>query len=190
LLDVLFASFLFVGIERMRIVPGFTQYNPYVLYFMPYTHSLVAAAGWSAISGGAWLVGRRRWREAAVIAGAVFSHFVLDVPVHTADMPLLGNNSTKIGLGLWNHWPWALALELVTLLVGWAVWVYVRGAADRPRAPEIVFFVALVVLAVATPFFPPPPSPAAFGVQALVSYGLLAIIAQVIDRKRTAYGAA
>ncbi len=43
LLDVLFSLFVFAGIERMRIVPGFTQYNPYDLVFMPYTHGLAGA---------------------------------------------------------------------------------------------------------------------------------------------------
>src|SRR5215471_15686461 len=29
LLDVLFSIFLLVGLEKLRIVPGFTEYNPY-----------------------------------------------------------------------------------------------------------------------------------------------------------------
>jgi hypothetical protein len=37
LLDVLFAVFVLTGIEKMRIVPGFTAYNPYDLYSMPYS---------------------------------------------------------------------------------------------------------------------------------------------------------
>ena len=32
LLDVLFAIFVFAGIEKLRIVPGFTEYNAYDLY--------------------------------------------------------------------------------------------------------------------------------------------------------------
>src|SRR5436190_16588070 len=51
LLDVLFAIFVLAGVERLRIVPGFTQYNPYDLYYMPYSHSLVGAFGWSAAAG-------------------------------------------------------------------------------------------------------------------------------------------
>src|SRR5258707_828770 len=174
LLDVLFSLFVFFSIERMRIVPGYTQYNPYVLYFMPYTHGLVGALGWSLVGGTLWYLSRRSSREALVIAGAVFSHFILDVPVHTADMPLLGDNSYKLGLGLWNHWQWALALELVTLFGGWVLCMVWRGPADRPRPGEILFLAVLVLLTLATPFMPAPSSPSAFGVQALVSYFLLA----------------
>ena len=186
LLDILFSLFVFVGIERMRIVPGFTQYNPYVLYFMPYTHGLVGALGWSLVGGLAWYLARRSGREALVVAGAVFSHFVLDVPVHTADMPLLGDNSYKLGLGLWNHWQWALALELVTLIGGWTLWMVWRGPADRPRPREILFLAGLVLATFATPFMPAPSSPAAFGVQALAFYALLAVLAQATEAGRKA----
>jgi hypothetical protein len=184
LLDVLFAAFLFAGIEHMRIVPGFTQYNPYVLDYMPYTHSLAGSLGWSVAAGAAWYLLRRSGREALVVAGAVFSHFLLDVPVHTPDLPLLGEDSYKLGLGLWNHWPWALAAELVTLVGGWTIWMVWRGPADRPRPREIVFLIALVVLTIATPFMPAPGSPAAFGVQALGLYVVLALLAQATEMGR------
>src|SRR5438067_5803384 len=78
LLDVLFAVFVFAGIEKLRIVPGFTAYNPYDLYYMPYSHSLAGALGWSvAAAAVAWALGARR--ASPWIAAAVFSHFLLDV---------------------------------------------------------------------------------------------------------------
>ena len=98
-LDVLFSGFVLAGVEKMRIVPGFTAYNPYDLYFMPYSHSLVGAAAWSLLALGAFLaLGRRQRSAAALVAAAVFSHFLLDVPVHTPDLPLLGPGSAKVGL--------------------------------------------------------------------------------------------
>src|SRR2546422_6938590 len=47
LLDVSWSLFVFFGIEKVRIVPGITASNPLDLYYMPYTHSLVAALLWS-----------------------------------------------------------------------------------------------------------------------------------------------
>ena len=44
LLDVFWGIFVLLGIERVRIVPGITATNPLDLYYMPYTHSLVAAS--------------------------------------------------------------------------------------------------------------------------------------------------
>src|SRR5262249_30102958 len=120
LLDVLFSIFVLLGIEKLRIIPGFTQYNPYDLYYMPYSHGLVGALAWSAAAVGLAFAARISGaRETALwIGAAVFSHFVLDVPMHTPDMPLLGNDSPKIGLGLWQHRNLALAAELVALGAG------------------------------------------------------------------------
>src|SRR5215470_19351713 len=40
--DVLWAPFVLVGIEHYRVVPGITASLPLDLYYMPYSHSLVA----------------------------------------------------------------------------------------------------------------------------------------------------
>jgi hypothetical protein len=47
LVDILWAIFVFVGIEKVRIVPGITATNPLDLYYMPYTHSLLGAFLWA-----------------------------------------------------------------------------------------------------------------------------------------------
>jgi hypothetical protein len=181
LLDVLFALFVLAGLEKLRIVPGFTEYNPYDLYYMPYSHSLVGALSWSIVTGlVAAALGARRaswW-----IAGAVFSHFLLDVPMHTPDMPILGDSSPKIGLGLWHHRDLALATEFVTLGIG--LWIWRRAPTLRPwaLARTVVFAVFLVALTVATPFLPPPRDEMQFGWQALGGYFVLAALAGWFDR--------
>ena len=187
LLDVLFSVFVLAGVEKMRIVPGFTAYNPYDLYFMPYTHSLVGAAAWSLLVAGAWLLLDRREVAAAILMGAaVFSHFVLDVPVHTPDLPLMGEASPKLGFGLWNHRWAALGLELACLGVGLIVYLRsTRSASKRARWLSATVIGVLVIVAVLTPFFPAPPSGAAFAVQALVWYAVLAGTAEWLDRSRT-----
>lgn len=113
LLDVLWAPFVLVGIEKVRIAPGITASNPFDLYYMPYTHSLVAAVLWS---GGAFLLYRLLapqgliGRAALVVGLAVFSHWLLDFLVHRPDLPLY-DNTAKVGLGLWNLPAVAFALE-------------------------------------------------------------------------------
>jgi hypothetical protein len=191
-LDVLFSLFVLAGIEKMRIVPGYTAYNPYELYFMPYSHSLLGALAWSAAAGAAYLLiarqgpSRARTLAAIVLGAAVFSHFVLDAVVHTPDLPLgFGPGSPKIGLGLWNHRYLAIGLELLTLFAGGVVYLrstrpFRRGAS----AATAVFAAILIVTTVATPFFPDPASGRAFAVQALVSYAVLAAAAALIDRGR------
>jgi len=193
-LDVLFAVFLLTGLEKMRIVHGFTAYNPYDLYRMPYSHSLLGAMAWSLAAGIAcffWTGARGgggRAASAAVVAAAVFSHFLLDVPMHTPDLPLgLGSASPKIGLGLWNHRTAAVGAELAVLVIGGAL--YLRGSRSRDRRARIatgVFACALLALTVATPFLPDPSSAAAFAVQALFLYVLLAVAGAWVDRRREA----
>jgi hypothetical protein len=181
LLDVLFAIFVLVGVEKLRIVPGFTQYNAYDLYYMPYTHGLVGALGWSALT---WLLVRGSGGQAAALwmAAAVFSHFVLDVPMHTPDMPILGSDSPKIGLSLWQHRELALAAELVTLGAGIWFWRRAPNLTRWSRGRFVSFAMVLFALTLATPFLPPPADATQFAWQALFGYVALAAVAGWLDR--------
>ena len=192
LLDVLFALFVLLGIEKLRIVHRFTAYNPYDLYWMPYTHSLLGALGWSVIAALAcWtatrhLASRERSVAAAVLGAAVFSHFLLDVPMHTPDLPLgFGAGSPKIGLGLWNHPLVSICVELAVFFAGGVI--YLRASRPASRGFSIataVFGAVLVALLLATPLQPDPASDRAFAIRALVVYTILAFAAGLIDRGR------
>jgi hypothetical protein len=192
LLDILFAGFVLGGVEKLRIVPGFTKVTPYELYFMPYSHSLAGAVLFSALAAlGYGLVARgvseRRGRVLAALAvgGAVLSHFVLDFPVHTPDLPLgFDPDSLKVGLGLWNQPDVTLALELGVLVAGAALYLGVTvPIAGRGTALRVVG-VVLVGLTIATPFLPAPGDATAFALQALGAYAALALLAEWVDRSR------
>jgi hypothetical protein len=188
MLDVLFAIFVLAGVEKLAIVPGFTAYNPYDLYFMPYTHGLVGALAWSVLFGllaRGWL-GRGGGGAAAVLGACVFSHWILDLPMHTPDMPLLGDHSTKVGLGLWRHRELSLIAELVVFGAGAVIWLRGTGGLGRARIATLVFLGILTATLLSTPFMPPPSSPAGFAVSALVAYGGLALFAAWVDRRRGA----
>jgi hypothetical protein len=190
MLDVLFSLFLLLGIEKMAIVPGRTAYNPYDLYFMPYTHGLVGALVWSVLFGlGAHMLsgrGRRGAVTGLTIGACIFSHWVLDVPMHTRDMPLAGNNSPKIGLGLWQHQYLSLAAELIALWAGAALWLRAPGETARAPVTSWLFLALLTLALLSTPFMPNPASANAFAVTALVSYGALALLAAWVDHRRRA----
>ena len=38
LVDIAWSILVLLGIEKLRIVPGFTATNPLDLYYMPFTH--------------------------------------------------------------------------------------------------------------------------------------------------------
>jgi len=188
-LDVVFSVDLLDGVEKMRIVPHFTAYNPYDLYSMPWSHSLLAAAAWSIVGAIVWWFVARaspeRAKESFVVGLAVLSHWVLDLPMHTRDLQLSPWSETRVGLGLWNHRGAALAAEVIVFLLGVATYVRALPAPSaRGRRTTWVFVAVLLALAVATPFLPDPPSTTMWAVQALFAYVVLAVAAARVDAAR------
>lgn len=174
-LDVLFSVFVLGGVEHMEIIHKYTSYNPYRLYDMPITHSLVGSLGWAVAVAIIATIARLPRRESLWLGLAVFSHFLLDLPLHTPDMTIAGNDTARLGLGLWNNVPLALALELLMLLGGWLLFTRSkRSDTTFPKQRNRIFVGILVLVTLATPFAPDPTSPASFAVQALVSYFALA----------------
>jgi hypothetical protein len=182
LLDVGWSLLVLLGVEKVRIVPGITASNPFDLYYMPYTHGLLAALLWSA--GGALLYrlfSPGASRKVLLILGlAVFSHWVLDFIVHRPDLPLY-DDAAKVGLGLWNHPAIAFSLETALLFGGMAL--YIRAAAPRP-IPTIVFGLVMLAIQAYVFFGPPPVSPAAAALTALGSYVVFALVMAYLDRRR------
>src|SRR6267378_6737190 len=180
LLDVLWAPFVLLGIEKVRIVPGITASNPLDLYYMPYTHSLLAAVVWSVVAFFVYRAVRPAPPRAAGIVGlAVFSHWMLDFLVHRPDLPLY-DNSAKVGLGLWNLPAVALGLEAALLFGG--MLLYFRLGTAR-RTAMLVFGMIMLAVQVYVFFGPPPPSDKAAAGTALVSYIIFALVIRALERK-------
>ena len=183
LLDVIWAPLILLGIERVRIVPGITASNPLDLYYMPYTHSLVAAALWSvaAAVGYRYLAQPVSRRAPLVVGVAVFSHWVLDFIVHRPDLPLY-DNSVKFGLGLWNAPALAFGLEAGLLFGG--LWLCLGERMAR-SAGTLGFGGLMLGIQAYILFGPPPASDRAAATTALVAYALFAVaIWWLQDRRR------
>lgn len=127
-LDVVFVFFAAGGLEKINPVDSANP-NAYggSLIHAYYTHSLVGALLISAVAG---LFAGWRWgkRGGYVIAGVVFSHWILDLIVHRPDLPILpGNfgNLPLLGFGLWQY-PIASAIVELVLLVG-GTWYYYQA---------------------------------------------------------------
>lgn len=184
--DVLWAVFVLLGIEKVRIVPGITATNPLDLYFMPYTHSLVAAILWSAVVavGFGLIPNGRRWAGALLLGLAVLSHWVLDLVVHRPDLPLY-DNTAKVGFGLWDY-PWiAFGLEATLLFAG--IYFYYRATVAVTaggRYGMILFGLVMLFVQGSVFFGPPPPSDKAVAVMALSSYVVFAALAAWLEKKR------
>lgn len=186
--DILFFPFVLLGIERMNIVENFTQSTHFELEYMPYTHSLLAFVLWSAAAYAVfrWIVVKKH-AVAVVVALAVFSHWLLDVLVHTPDLPLWSDTSTKLGFGLWNNAIATYALEAGLLLIG--LWLYLRSTKAGTAVGKygMTVFVGFLLLVNIANIFGPPMVDSNLGIAvfALTSYFLFAAAAFWLDRKRS-----
>jgi hypothetical protein len=183
-LDVVWSILVLLGIEKLRIAPGFTEANPLDLYYMPFTHGLPGAMALSLLLGGivALFVRQNRGRVLLLVAAAAFSHWVLDLVVHTPDLPLY-DNTAKVGLGLWRHVALSFPLELIVLGAG--AWLYARARPPTGVKGVVLFwgFIgALAGLQVYANFGPPPSTPRDFALTALGLYVVLAILAGLVER--------
>jgi len=182
LLDVVWAPLVLLGIEKVRIVPGITATNPFDLYYMPYTHSLVAALLWSA---GAFAIYRGVMRRdgtmaALIVAAAVFSHWVFDLVVHRPDLPLY-DDTAKVGLGLWNFPALAFGLESALLFGGMCL--YFQTGSER-RIATAGFCLVMLAIQAWVFFGPPPASDKAGAVTAIVAYVVFAVVIRLLEGPR------
>jgi len=189
-LDVMWSGLVMLNVEKLRIVDGFTEGSTLDLYYMPYTHGLVGALALSAGLGAvvALFFKSRRAAAGAVVAGAVFSHWLLDLVVHVPDLPLLGD-SFKVGLGLWRHVWISFPLEIVILVAGAAL--YARAVPSRSATGDRflwVFVAAMAGVQAYGTFGPAPASGLAEAQMALAAYLALAGLAGLVDWARGTTG--
>jgi len=187
--DILFFPFVLAGIERINIIENYTQSTHFQLEYMPYTHSLLGSALWAVAAYALfrWVIVKQQ-TIALVVAIAVFSHWVLDLIVHTPDLPLWSDASLKLGFGLWSNAIATYTLE-AALLIG-ALWLYLKSTTASTKSGKYgmgIFVVFLLLVNVANIFAPlQDDSKVTLAVSALAAYFLFAGIAHWLDKKRPA----
>ena len=101
LLDILFGPFVLAGIEHATVTPSVSP--GFSLDYIDWSHSLVMSLMWSALFAVAFV--RYGRRVMIAVALAVFSHFLLDLPMHPPDLALWPNSASHVGVGLWWAFP-------------------------------------------------------------------------------------
>src|SRR5881275_2578291 len=95
-LDYIWATLVLLGIEKLRVIKGFTAGSMLDSYFHPYSHSLITAIIWSCVAALAYKMicsrhpfdsaqgklSHDRKGAALIVAAAVFSHWILDLVAH------------------------------------------------------------------------------------------------------------
>jgi hypothetical protein len=185
LADLLWPTFLLLGLERVEIDPGNTLVTPLHFVSYPYSHSLVMLLGWSALLALLYLALRRGSRIAIItVGGLVFSHYILDVITHRPDMPITIGGTQRLGLGLWNYPGTTLAIESAMLIAG--ATIYAAVTRERDRIGKIGLWALIATLAAihfGNLYGPPPPNTAAIAIAGHLLW-LFVIWAYWIDRHR------
>lgn len=185
LIDIGWSAFIMTGVEHANSDPALPG-SPYVLYDMPWTHSLPAALAWSV--GAALLVKLllRLPSWASVLVGlSVFSHWLLDFVVHRPDL-LLYPGGEKVGLALWNYPVAEEALEIGLIAVCGGLWIASRKTLGRAAWPALLIMTFLIALQIAVLFFPKEDGPvsAQGAMEALIVYLVATVLLGLTDLGR------
>jgi hypothetical protein len=187
-LDYIWATLVLLGIEKLRVIKGFTAGSMLDSYFHPYSHSLIAAITWSCIAGLAYKMfcGRHGClcgKYAAFIVGAaVFSHWILDLIAHPRDLAIY-DNTWKVGFGLWNYRDPEFALEIGLLGAGIMLYLARNAMPAFRKGAVIAFGIALVVIQIGDTYVPRNPlTDKATAMGVWLFYTLFVVVAFLIEK--------
>jgi hypothetical protein len=187
-LDYIWATLVLLGIEKLRVIKGFTAGSMLDSYFHPYSHSLIAAILWSCVGAFTYRALCNRFRypcstSATLIIGlAVFSHWVLDLIPHPRDLAIY-DNVWKVGFGLWNYRGPEFALEVGLLAVGIILYLTRNVMPTIRKAAVIAFGVALVIIQIGDTYVPRNPLTDKQTVMGVwIFYTLFVIVAFLVEK--------
>jgi hypothetical protein len=183
-LDYIWATLVLLGIEKLRVIKGFTAGSMLDSYYHPYSHSLVAALIWSALAA---LVYKKFWDAKAsncaalLVALAVFSHWILDFIAHPRDLAIY-DNTWKVGFGLWNYRDPEFALEIAMLAGGITLYLARNAMSIARKMAVIGFGIALVVVQIGDTYVPRTPlSDKATAMGVWIFYTLFVVVVYLLE---------
>jgi len=187
-LDYIWATLVLLGIEKLRVIKGFTAGSMLDSYFHPYSHSLITAILWSCVAAivykpiCSWF-GFVYTKSAALIIGvAVFSHWILDLIAHPRDLAIY-DNTWKVGFGLWNYRDPEFALEIGLLGAGILLYLTRNVMPTIRKGAVIAFGAAFVVIQIGDTYVPRNPLSARQTVIGVwIFYTLFVVVAFLIEK--------
>ena len=185
LADFLLGIFTALGLESAHIPADYAARH-YLTFTFPYSHGLAALVLWSIVFGAlfCWVGTKNRSRAFWILAALVLSHFVLDALVHVPELPLLGENSPKLGLALWNHMPLELTLESVMAIVALVFYWTLSSTTTVGRWGMTIFVALLTALTWTQLWSATPPSNSQLIPSWIILPIVLSAIPYLLDRRR------
>jgi hypothetical protein len=155
-LDFLWPVFVLLGIEHVRIAPGYTRVSPLDFTDYPISHSLLMATAWAILFGGTYYILRRTAQSALVVGTAVLSHWLLDFIVHRPDLQLYPGSEVRVDLGLWNSWAASIAMEVLFFGAGLGSYLSCTRARDNTGRYAFWAMIAFCSLVGSAVYLPAP----------------------------------
>ena len=186
LADIIFFPLVLLGVERFAIIENFTDSTHFELIYMPYSHSLFSTLmATTVVYFIIRFVLRQNKLTALVVGIAILSHWILDLIVHTPDLPLFADTSYKFGFGLWHSALATYILEMIILFAGF--WIYLRSVKNINSFNKygMIIFVLMLLLINAINIFGPlvNNSIEQFSITSFSLYLIFAAVAHWLDRK-------
>jgi hypothetical protein len=187
-LDYIWATLVLLGIEKLRVIKGFTAGSMLDSYFHPYSHSLITAVIWSVVAAFVYKTVCSRHscpysKSAPLIIGlAVFSHWILDLVAHPRDLAIY-DNTWKVGFGLWNYRDPEFALEIALLAGGIGLYLARNAMSAIRNGAVIAFGIVLVIVQIGDTYVPRNPlTDKATAMGVWIFYTLFVIVAFAIEK--------
>jgi hypothetical protein len=154
-LDYIWATLVLLGIEKLRVIKGFTAGSMLDSYFHPYSHSLITALLWS-------------------VAGALCYK---SLPIY--------DNIAKVGFGLWNYRDPEFILEMTLLALGIGLYLKRNVIPAIQKRAIIAFGIALLIIQIGDTYVPREAlSDKGTALGVWISYTVLVLIAFFVEKIR------
>jgi hypothetical protein len=187
-LDYIWATLVLLGIEKLRVIKGFTAGSMLDSYFHPYSHSLITAVIRSVVAAFVYKRVCSRYschysKSAPLIIGlAVFSHWILDLITHPRDLAIY-DNTWKVGFGLWNYRDPEFALEIALLAGGIGLYLARNAMSAIRKGAVIAFGITLVIVQIGDTYVPRTPlTDKATAMGVWIFYTLFVLIAFAVEK--------
>jgi len=146
--DFLLGLLTLFGLEEILIPANYADLH-YLQFSFPYSHSVVAILIWTSL---VFILTKKYWpsvngektKAAIIFSSAIFLHFIADLLVHHSDIPLLNNNSTMFGLGLWNNMTIALIFEISLVIAG--IIIYLKSTQGSGFGSKYGIVILMIIL--------------------------------------------
>lgn len=152
-MDILFPVFVMTGIEKVTMTPGVPpgmQWDN-----IGWSHSLLMSLVWAVVFA---IPFYKQGRSVMIaIAASVFSHFILDFPLHPHDMPLWPGSTTYLGLGFLKTMPHGYwFIELAVIISSWLYyWRSTKADPGIGSRPYAIGIVLLILHTITSPWLAP-----------------------------------